>query len=330
MSFVDEVKIYIKAGDGGDGCVSFRREKFIPRGGPNGGDGGNGGDIVIKTDNNLSTLLDYRYRQHFRAKKGENGKGSDMHGASGKPLIIRVPCGTQIYAEDNKTIIADLDKESDSMIIAHGGKGGFGNAHFKTSVNQAPRQFTKGELGESLWVWLKLKLISDVGIMGLPNAGKSTLISKVTSAKSKTANYPFTTLKPVLGVVNIIENSFVLADIPGLIEGASSGVGLGHKFLKHIERCNILLHVIDITEKDFLKNYKTIRGELGDYNETLLDKQEIMVFNKIDLIDEKKKNKIIKVIEKNFPNKKYFLISSYSGDGIKELFYYLGDLVKRR
>ena len=327
MSFVDEVKIYLKAGDGGNGCVSFRREKFIPYGGPNGGNGGNGGDIIIEVNRNLSTLLDYRYKQHFKAKRGQNGQGRDMRGASGQNLIIKVPCGTQVFAEDRKTIIADLNQESESMVIANGGIGGFGNAHFKTSVNQAPRQFTKGELGESLWVWLKLKLISDIGIIGLPNAGKSTLISKVTAAKSKIASYPFTTLNPVLGVVNIIEKNFVLADIPGLIEGASSGVGLGHKFLKHIERCKTLLHLIDVTDKDFVRNYKTVQQELGSYNKSLLGKKEIIAFNKLDLLNIKDKHKILKIIEKNFPTQRYFLISSYTGEGVKELFYYLNDLI---
>ena len=254
MSLIDEVKVSLKAGDGGNGCASFRREKYVPFGGPSGGDGGNGGDIIIKVDHNLSTLLDYRYKQHFKAERGENGKSRDMYGAFGKSLVLKVPCGTQVYAEDKQTIIADLDKDSESVVIARGGKGGIGNIHFKSSTNQAPRQFTKGELGESMWVWLQLKLISDIGIIGLPNAGKSTLISATTAAKSKVADYPFTTLKPALGVVNVIDNGFVLADIPGLIEGASSGVGLGHKFLKHIERCKILLHLIDVTDKDFIKN----------------------------------------------------------------------------
>jgi len=329
MSFIDEVKVYLKAGDGGNGCVGFRREKFIPYGGPNGGDGGNGGAIILKVERNLSTLLDYRYTRQFKAKKGENGQGKDKHGASGKDLILKVPCGTQVFAEDRQTFIADLDKEAETMVVASGGKGGFGNSHFKTSTNQAPRQSTQGELGESLWIWLQLKLISDVGIIGFPNAGKSTLISATTAAKSKTADYPFTTLNPVLGVVNIIENSFVLADIPGLIEGASSGIGLGHKFLKHIERCKILLHLIDVTEKDFVKRYKTIRQELGNYNEKLAFKEEIIGFNKIDMLTEEDKAKAQRSIKKNFSDKKYFLISSHTGAGVKELFYYLGDAIKR-
>jgi GTPase len=328
MSLIDEVKVSLKAGDGGNGCASFRREKYVPFGGPSGGDGGNGGDIIIKVDHNLSTLLDYRYKQHFKAERGENGKSRDMYGAFGKSLVLKVPCGTQVYAEDKQTIIADLDKDSESVVIARGGKGGIGNIHFKSSTNQAPRQFTKGELGESMWVWLQLKLISDIGIIGLPNAGKSTLISATTAAKSKVADYPFTTLKPALGVVNVIDNGFVLADIPGLIEGASSGVGLGHKFLKHIERCKILLHLIDVTDKDFIKNYKTIRQELGMYNEKLVDKKEVITFNKIDSLTKGDRAKVIKTIKRNFPKQKYFLISAQTGEGIKELFFYLSDLIK--
>jgi GTP-binding protein len=328
MSLIDEVKIFLKAGDGGDGCASFRREKFIPFGGPNGGDGGRGGDIIIKVDTNLSTLLDYRYQQHFKAQRGENGKGRDMYGSAGKDLILKVPPGTQVYAEDKQTLIADLDKESDSIVIAKGGIRGIGNLHFKSSTNRAPRQFTKGGIGESLWVWLQLKLISDVGIIGFPNAGKSTLISAVTASKSKIADYPFTTLKPVLGVVNILEKEFVLADIPGLIEGASSGIGLGHKFLKHIERCKTLLHLIDVSDKNFIKNYKTVRHELKNYNEKLVDKKEIIAFNKLDLLNETDKAKAIRSIKKHFTNQKYFLISACTGAGVKELFYYLSDLIR--
>jgi GTP-binding protein len=328
MSLIDEVKIFLKAGDGGDGCASFRREKFIPYGGPNGGDGGRGGDIIIKVDTNLSTLLDYRYQQHFKAQRGENGKGRDMYGSAGKDLILRVPPGTQVYAEDKQTLIADLDKESDSIVIAKGGSRGIGNLHFKSSTNRAPRQFTKGGIGESMWVWLQLKLISDVGIIGFPNAGKSTLISAVTASKSKIADYPFTTLKPVLGVVNIIENEFVLADIPGLIEGASSGIGLGHKFLKHIERCKTLLHLVDVSDKNFIKNYKTVRQELKDYNEKLVDKKEVIAFNKLDLLSKEDKAKALRSIKKHFANQKYFLISACTGEGVKELFYYLSDLIR--
>ena len=329
MSLIDEVKIFLKAGDGGDGCASFRREKFIPYGGPNGGDGGNGGDIIIKADRNLSTLLDYRYQQHFKSKRGEDGKSRDMYGSSGENLILKVPCGTQIYMEDKQTLIADLDHDEQSIVIARGGKGGLGNIHFKSSTNQAPRQCTKGKLGESLWVWLQLKLISDVGIIGFPNAGKSTLISATTAAKSKVASYPFTTLKPALGVVNIINNGFVIADIPGLIEGASAGVGLGHRFLKHIERCKILLHLIDITDKNFIKNYKTIRQELEIYSEKLVTKKEVISFNKIDMLDKAEREKVIKAIKKNFQRQKYFLISAQTGEGVKELFFYLSELIKK-
>lgn len=286
MKFLDEAKIYLKAGDGGAGCLSFRREKNIPRGGPNGGNGGSGGSIVIEAVNNLNTLIDYRYQQHFKAQKGEHGKGRDMSGSNGQNLVLKVPVGTQIFAEDNQTLIVDFTKEGQTETIAYGGRGGLGNANFKSSVNQAPTKTTKGEQGEELWIWLKLKLISDVGIIGLPNAGKSTFLSVVTSAKPKIADYPFTTLKPQLGIVYVDHEEFVIADIPGLIEGASDGVGLGDKFLKHIERCKILLHLIDITTEDPLGNYKTIRQELEKYSKTLASKTEIIALNKIDSVSQ--------------------------------------------
>lgn len=327
MSLVDEIKLHVQAGDGGDGCVSFRREKFIPRGGPNGGNGGAGGDIIIKADRNLFTLLDYKYKRHFKAGRGEHGKGSDMKGMRGKDLILKVPCGTQIFAEDKQTVIADLNKENESVIIASGGDGGFGNAHFKSSINQAPRQSTKGTLGESMWLWFQLKLISDVGIIGLPNAGKSTLLAAVTAARPKIADYPFTTLHPNLGVVNIIDKNFVLADIPGLIEGASDGVGLGHKFLKHIERCKILLHLIDASSDDIMKDYETVRKELANYNEELLKRSEIIAFNKIELLNAQKIQELRHKTKKNFTSGKCFFISGQTHAGMQELFLHLGKIV---
>jgi GTPase len=286
MKFLDEAKIYLKAGDGGRGCLSFRREKNIPKGGPNGGNGGSGGSIVIEAVNNLNTLIDYRYQQHFKAKKGEHGKGRDQSGVTGENLLLKVPVGTQVFAEDNQTLIIDFVKEGQVETIAYGGRGGLGNSNFKTSVNRAPTKTTLGDAGEELWVWLKLKLISDVGIIGLPNAGKSTFLSVVTSAKPKIADYPFTTLKPQLGIVYVDQEEFVIADIPGLIEGASDGIGLGDKFLKHIERCKILLHLIDITSENPLENYYTIRKELEKYSATLAGKIEIIALNKIDAASE--------------------------------------------
>lgn len=327
MSLVDEIKLHVQAGDGGDGCVSFRREKFIPRGGPNGGNGGDGGDVIVKADRNLFTLLDYKYKRHFKAGRGEHGMGSDMKGMRGKDLVLKVPCGTQIFAEDKTTLLADLNKENESLVIASGGRGGFGNAHFKSSINQAPRQFTKGTLGESMWLWFQLKLISDVGIIGLPNAGKSTLLAATTAAKPKIANYPFTTLGPNLGVVNFIDQPFVLADIPGLICGASAGIGLGHKFLKHIERCQILLHLIDATSDDVVASYNVVRQELAGYNEALLKKGEIIAFNKIELLTSEEFLALQNKVKKSFPGIRYFFISSHTKAGLKELFFYLSKVV---
>jgi len=309
MKFLDEAKVYLKAGDGGRGCMAFRREKNIPFGGPNGGNGGDGGSVVITALNNLNTLIDYRYQQHFKAKKGEHGKGRDMSGAKGDNLILEVPVGTQVFAEDNQTLIMDFTRVGQTETISYGGKGGIGNAAFKSSTNQAPRKVTLGEVGEEIWVWLKLKLISDVGIIGLPNAGKSTFLSVVTSAKPKIAGYPFTTLRPQLGIVYVDHEEFVIADIPGLIEGASEGIGLGDKFLKHIERCKILLHLIDITSENIIGDYKTIRKELKNYSSILSDKVEIIALNKSDLIDEKECKKIEKDIKKKL-GKEVLIISA--------------------
>lgn len=283
MYFIDEVKIYIKAGDGGDGGVSFRREKFIEFGGPDGGHGGAGGSVILVAVAGLNTLVDFRYQQHFKAKRGENGMGRNRSGESGEDLVLQVPIGTQILSEDKSSVIADLDEEGQYYCIAKGGRGGAGNAAFKSSVNQAPKTGKKGQEGDEIWVWLQLKLISDAGLVGLPNAGKSTFLSKVTAAKPKIADYPFTTLIPQLGVVYIADDEFVIADIPGLIEGASAGHGLGDKFLKHIERCKILVHLIDASG-DVEEAYKVIRHELSSYSKLLSEKEEIVVLNKTDLM----------------------------------------------
>ena len=285
MKFLDQVKIFIKAGDGGSGSPSFRREKFVEFGGPDGGDGGKGGSVIFISERNLNTLIDYRYQQHFKAQRGENGKKKNQTGKSGEDLLLKVPMGTQVFEEDNKTLIFDFEKENENYVAAIGGNGGYGNTRFKSSTNRAPRKFTKGKKGEEFWIWLQLKTIADIGIIGLPNAGKSSLLASITSAKPKIANYKFTTLNPNLGVARYDDKEITLADIPGLIENAHEGVGLGIKFLKHIERCKTLLHLIDVNEEDVLKSYKQVRKELEKYSKKLLEKNEIIVFNKIDLID---------------------------------------------
>ena len=298
MHFIDEAKIYLKAGDGGNGTASFRREKYIQFGGPNGGNGGRGGSIILKVEQNLNTLIDFRYKQHFKAPKGAKGQGSDMTGKSGEELIIYVPQGTQILSEDRKYILYELNQAGQEEVIIKGGRGGLGNSNFKSSRNQAPRKFTEGEIGNEMWVWLNLRLLSNIGLLGLPNAGKSTFLSKVTSAKPKIANYPFTTLKPQLGVVYYEHNEFTIADIPGLVEGAHKGIGLGIQFLKHIERCKSLLHLIDITNEDLKKSYSQIKNELKNYNSKFIKKKELIVLNKTDLIDEKEIKKIVKDFSK--------------------------------
>jgi GTP-binding protein len=285
MKFLDQVKIFVKAGDGGSGSASMRREKFIEFGGPDGGNGGKGASIILKAERNLNTLIDYRYTQHFKAEKGQNGMNKNKTGRNGKDLYLKVPIGTQILEEDNKTLLFDFKNEKEEFVVANGGRGGLGNTNFKSSTNRAPRKFTKGTLGEEFWLWLQLKTIADIGIVGLPNAGKSSLLAAITNANPKIANYKFTTLNPNLGVATYDDREITIADIPGLIEGAHTGVGLGIKFLKHIERCKTLLHLIDITEKNIENLYKQVRNELGKYNKDLLKKDELIVFNKIDLID---------------------------------------------
>ncbi|MBV1829933.1 GTPase ObgE [Komagataeibacter sp. AV436] len=287
MKFLDQAKIYVKSGDGGDGVVAFRREKYIEFGGPDGGNGGRGGDIIFEAVDNLNTLIDFRYTQHFRARKGGNGAGSDRTGAAAETVVIKVPIGTQIFDEDRETMLGDLDVAGKRLLLCRGGDGGRGNAHFKTSTNRAPRRADKGWPGEERWVWLRLKLIADVGLVGLPNAGKSTFLSTVSAARPKIADYPFTTLHPQLGVVRLsVTEEFVIADIPGLIEGAHEGSGLGDRFLGHVERCAVLLHLIDGTAETegVVDAWRTIRHELREYGGGLADKPEIIVLNKIDAL----------------------------------------------
>ena len=284
MKFLDEAKVYIRSGDGGNGCVSFRREKFIEFGGPNGGDGGKGGDVVAQAVEGLNTLIDYRYQQHFKAKNGGGGMGKDRHGANGVDVVLKVPAGTQIYEEDGETLLADLVRAGERTVLARGGNGGFGNAHFKSATNRAPRHANPGQPGEELTIRLRLKLIADAGIIGLPNGGKSTLLAAVSAAKPKIADYPFTTLHPQLGVVAVDGREFVLADIPGLIEGAHLGAGLGDRFLGHVERCQVLLHLVDGTCDDAGDAYRTVRAELAAYGHGLSDKPEVLALNKSDAL----------------------------------------------
>ncbi len=299
MKFLDQVKIYIKAGNGGDGSPSFRREKFIEHGGPDGGDGGDGGSIILKAERNLNTLIDYRYQQHHKAKRGENGSGQNRTGKSGNDLILKVPLGTQVFEEDNKTLIFDFINIGEEFVAAAGGKGGMGNTRFKSSTNRAPRKFTKGTLGEEFTIWLQLKTIADIGIIGLPNAGKSSLLAAVTNANPKIANYQFTTLNPNLGVANYDNKEVTIADIPGLVEGAHKGTGLGIQFLKHIERCKSLLHMIDITNVDIKKSYNQVKKELKSYSSKLSKKKELIILNKTDLLEKEKVKNIVNKFSKS-------------------------------
>ena len=315
MKFLDQAKIYIQSGDGGAGCVSFRREKYIEFGGPNGGDGGKGGSVWIEAVPNLNTLIDFRYHQHFKAQKGRNGMGSDKTGPKGEDIVIKVPVGTEILADDQETLIVDMVEPGQRFLIAKGGDGGRGNAQFKSSTNQAPRFAEPGWPGEEKWVWLRLKVIADVGLLGMPNAGKSTFLSVVTKARPKIADYPFTTLHPNLGVAWVDNYEMVIADIPGLIEGASEGVGLGDRFLKHIERCYALLHLIDATSDDVVATYKSIRKELELYDAKLASKPEVVALNKIDALDDKEVAKKQKALEKAI-GKKVFAMSAIAKKGV--------------
>jgi len=319
MKFLDQCKIYIRSGDGGAGSVSFRREKFIEHGGPDGGDGGRGGDVWIEAVEGLNTLIDFRYQQHFKAETGVHGMGRNRHGRNGEDIVLKVPVGAQVYDEDHETLVADLDKEGMRVRLAKGGNGGFGNAYFKSSINQAPRHANPGQEGQERWIWLRLKLIADVGLVGLPNAGKSTLLAASSAARPKIANYPFTTLTPGLGVVDLSTNErFVLADIPGLIEGASEGAGLGVRFLGHVERTAVLIHLIDGTEPDVVGAWRTVREELEAYGEGLADKTEILVLNKIDAVDEETRAERAAELEAA-SGRAPLLISGVSGEGVTAL-----------
>ncbi|MBV6633566.1 MAG: GTPase ObgE [Alphaproteobacteria bacterium] len=322
MKFLDEAKIFLKSGDGGHGAVAFRREKYIPKGGPAGGDGGRGGHVIFEAVDDLNTLIDFRYQQHFKAERGESGMGKNRSGRHGASKIIKVPVGTQILDEDKETLLADLIEDGETIQLLTGGDGGFGNSHYKSSTNQAPRYAQKGFPGEERWVWLRLKLIADAGLVGLPNAGKSTFLAAVSAAKPKIADYPFTTLAPNLGVIAVEDGSFVLADIPGLIEGASEGRGLGDRFLGHVERTNVLLHLIDGTQEDVVDAYKTVRGELDAYGDMLADKQELVVLNKIDALDEETIQERKAALEEASGGD-VFTISGAAQIGIKPVIYAL-------
>ena len=317
MKFLDQAKIYIKAGNGGSGSTSFRREKFIEFGGPDGGDGGDGGSVIIESDRNLNTLIDFRYAQHFKAQHGKNGSKRNRTGANGENLILKVPVGTQIYEEDNNTLIYDFTKNKERYLVASGGKGGMGNVRFKSSVNRAPKKKTNGKSGEEFWIWLQLKVIADIGIIGKPNAGKSSLLSALTRAKPKIANYPFTTTNPNLGVTYYDRKELTLADIPGLVEGAHKGIGLGDKFLRHIERCKVLLHLIDLSENNLEKTYNEIIKELSSYDKKLSKKKEIIFFNKSDLFDNDEIKKKLENFKKKI-NDKYEIISVFSSKDIQK------------
>jgi GTPase len=316
MKFLDQAKIYIRSGDGGAGCVSFRREKFIEFGGPDGGDGGRGGDVVAACGDGLNTLIDYRYQQHFKARPGMHGMGRNRAGGRGDDVLLKVPRGTQIFAEDGEALIADLTEPGQEIILARGGNGGFGNAHFKTSTNQAPRRANPGQPGEEQWIWLRLKLIADAGLVGLPNAGKSTFLAAVTAAKPKIADYPFTTVHPGLGVVRIDGREFVLADIPGLIAGAHQGHGLGDRFLGHVERCRVLVHLVEGTSEHAGKAYKVVRAELEAYGHGLADKPEIVALSKADALGpDLLKEQVARL--KRAARRPPIVLSSVSGEGVE-------------
>jgi GTP-binding protein len=317
MKFLDQAKVYVRSGDGGAGAVSFRREKFIEFGGPDGGDGGRGGDVWAEAVDGLNTLIDYRYRQHFKAKTGVHGMGRNRAGAKGADVFLRVPAGTQILEEDNETLIADLTKVGDRVLLAEGGNGGFGNAHFKSSTNQAPRHANPGQEGREKWIWLRLKLIADIGIVGLPNAGKSTFLARVTAAKPKIADYPFTTLHPNLGVVRHKDREFVLADIPGLIEGAHEGAGIGDRFLGHVERCGALLHLVDAANEDPVKAYETVRAELAAYDHGLDKKPEIVALSRADIAEKRKIAASVKKLARQLEQKP-LVLSAATGEGVEE------------
>jgi GTP-binding protein len=327
MKFLDQAKIYVASGKGGDGCLSFRREKFIEFGGPDGGDGGRGGNVWVECVDNLNTLIDYRYQQHFKAQAGRPGMGRNRAGANGEDCTIKVPPGTQVYAEDNETLLGDLGKPGERVLIARGGNGGFGNAHFKSSTNQAPRRTNPGQPAVEMTIWLRLKLIADAGLIGLPNAGKSTLLATVSAAKPKIADYPFTTLHPNLGVVRAGETDFVLADIPGLIEGAHEGVGLGTRFLGHVERCKALVHLVDVNDEDVGESYRIVREELAAYGAGLEDKPEIVALTKCETVDGdtyQAQARVLGAASGRTPLR----LSAAANQGLKELVYLIGETVR--
>ena len=327
MKFLDEAKIWVKAGDGGDGVIAFRREKFIEFGGPDGGNGGRGGNVIAEAVAGLNTLIDFRYAQHFKARKGGNGAGSDRTGAASDEVVLKLPVGTQIFADDRETMIADLDKLGKRVVLARGGDGGFGNANYKTSTNRAPRRADKGWPGEERWLWLRLKLIADAGLVGLPNAGKSTFLAAVSAARPKIADYPFTTLHPQLGVVRLnATEEFVLADLPGLIEGAAEGAGLGTRFLGHVERCKVLLHLVDGSAADPARAYRTIRRELAGYGHGLEDRPELVALNKADAMTPQARTARVKALSRA-AGKPVMLISGASGEGVPELLRALADMI---
>ncbi len=332
MKFLDQAKIYVKSGDGGRGCVSFRREKYVEFGGPDGGNGGKGGDVIFEAASNLNTLIDYRYQQHFSAANGRGGAGRNRTGLDGKDVVLRVPVGTQIMDDDKETVLYDLNTEGQRVLFLKGGDGGFGNEHYKTSTNRAPRHYTPGYPGQERAVWLRLKLIADAGLIGLPNAGKSTFLAACTAAKPKIADYPFTTLSPNLGVVAVGRKkdgaTFVLADIPGLIEGAHQGYGLGDRFLGHVERCRVLLHLIDGTDEDVVTNYKTIRAELKAYGAGLSRKPEIIALNKCDAMDAADIKKKVAALKKA-SKKPVHVISAVSHEGVNEVLHLIAEKVKK-
>ena len=326
MKFLDQAKIYLSSGHGGPGCVSFHREKFIDSGGPDGGNGGKGGDVIFECVATLNTLIDFRYQQHYKAQGGSNGMGQNRSGAGGKDCVIKVPVGTQVLAEDQETVLADFTAPGQTMVFLKGGDGGFGNAHYKSSTNQAPRKFTPGWPGQEMAVWLRLKLIADAGVIGLPNAGKSTFLAACSNAKPKIADYPFTTLHPNLGVVKIGDKDFVLADIPGLIEGAHEGHGLGDRFLGHVERTSVLLHLIDCTADDPVRAYETVRNELKEYGHGLDEKEEIIALNKADALGPELAAEQAKILEKAV-GKPVYILSAVSGEGVEKVLFRLAEVI---
>lgn len=327
MKFLDQAKVFLASGAGGNGCVGFRREKFIEFGGPDGGDGGRGGDVVFEAARNLNTLIDFRYRQHFKAERGQDGAGRNCAGRDGKDLVIKVPVGTEILSEDRETVLADMNEDGQRLVLLRGGNGGFGNTHFKGPSNQAPDFAKPGQAAEEMWVWLRLKLIADVGLVGLPNAGKSTFLSVVTRARPKIGDYPFTTLHPNLGVASLGEFEFIIADIPGLIEGAHEGAGLGDRFLGHVERCAVLLHLVDGTQEDVAAAYKIVRRELKAYGGGLGTKKEIIALNKCDALDEKTRDERVAALSKA-SRKKVHVLSGVSGEGRDEIVKMLARVVQ--